>query len=63
MGGPVNGDPSGEVPSRHSPDGRELETEQAMEADEGSPRETEGPEPGPTYSRHRASSLPDHPLA
>ena len=31
-------------------DGRELETEQAMAADQGSPRETEGPEPGPTYS-------------
>jgi hypothetical protein len=31
-------------------DGRELETEQAMAADQGSPRETAGPEPGPTYS-------------
>jgi hypothetical protein len=30
-------------------DGRELETEQATAADQGSSRETAGPEPGPTY--------------
>ena len=34
-----------------------------MAADDGGPRETEGPEPGVAYGSHLASSLPDHPQA
>jgi len=33
-----------------------------MAADDGGPRETEGPEPGVAYGSHLASSLPDQPL-